>query len=430
MPTLDFAFDWVDAEGVQGPELAGTWAALTIRAGESVVTRIDDARARTVLDFVYVPLYPLAEWFASNWWFLTHEIENPVKEGNPAFRRRHALGTSREGYAFPDLEVVPSGSRTRVRWTSGFAPWTRVTFLGGGEAWVDSGEFRQVCAGLVDSVLRRLDALGVDDTFLRDEWTTVQTADDEETAFCRTAASLGWDPYALNDDRRETVLRLADTLGGLLDEAAPALGGGDPLADGTAIADAVAHAKSNVLALERLSQLRGPVCGENAAASSPWETGYGWAQGLRQRLDLDGDPLPTLETLADALSEDRQALDRAMSGGGFHGAALIDGVVTRSDDGRHGFAFRKNRPFTFCRALAEVLAQPGSDALLTRAHSERQQRNRAFAAEFLAPSSGLRQRVSRPVLDGDDIDELAVEFGVSSLVIQHQIENHGIARVV
>ena len=52
MPTLDFAFTWVDAEGVQGPELAGSWASLTIRAGGSIVTRVEDARARTVRDFI------------------------------------------------------------------------------------------------------------------------------------------------------------------------------------------------------------------------------------------------------------------------------------------------------------------------------------------------------------------------------------------
>ena len=55
--------------------------------------------------------------------------------------------------------------------------------------------------------------------------------------------------------------------------------------------------------------------------------------------------------------------------------------------------------------------------------------NRAFAAEFLAPSSALRSRLARPVVDGDDMDELAAEFGVSSLVIEHQVRNHRIARV-
>ena len=46
-----------------------------------------------------------------------------------------------------------------------------------------------------------------------------------------------------------------------------------------------------------------------------------------------------------------------------------------------------------------------------------------------SPSSGLRQRVSRPVVDHDDIDELAAAFGVSSWVIAHQIRNHHVAAV-
>ena len=60
------------------------------------------------------------------------------------------------------------------------------------------------------------------------------------------------------------------------------------------------------------------------------------------------------------------------------------------------------------------MVAPGTATLLTRAYSERQQRNRAFAAEFLAPSAGLRQRITRRIVDGDEIDELAAAFGVSS----------------
>ena len=107
-------------------------------------------------------------------------------------------------------------------------------------------------------------------------------------------------------------------------------------------------------------------------------------------------------------------------------------MITRDDDRHPAFAFREfsrgeTQRFHFCRALAEALASPGTETLLTRAYSERQQRNRAFAAEFLAPSSGLRQRVSRPVVDGDDLDELAAAFGVSSWIVAHQIRNHRVA---
>ena len=71
-----------------------------------------------------------------------------------------------------------------------------------------------------------------------------------------------------------------------------------------------------------------------------------------------------------------------------------------------------------------------ADMLLTKASSERQQRNRAFAAEFLAPSRGVMKKVSGPVVDAEDIDKLAVEFGVSSQVIRHQVVNHRIAKVL
>ena len=61
MSRISFKTDWVDADGIRGPELAATWAALEIRVDDSIVTRVLDARARTVRDFVYVPLYPFAE---------------------------------------------------------------------------------------------------------------------------------------------------------------------------------------------------------------------------------------------------------------------------------------------------------------------------------------------------------------------------------
>jgi hypothetical protein len=120
----------------------------------------------------------------------------------------------------------------------------------------------------------------------------------------------------------------------------------------------------------------------------------------------------------------------------FEATALVDGVITRNDDLFPAFAFRgfssdENTRFHFCRALAEVFASPGTDTLITKAHSERQQRNRAFAAEFLAPSTGLQQRLNgRRVVDGDDIDELATVFGVSSRVVEHQLRNHQLARII
>ena len=435
MQKLRFEIDWVDAERINGPELSATWASLRICAGDSVITRVLDERAKTVRDFVYVPLYPLAEWLATNWWFLTQEINNPEKEDDPDFHRRHALSSSREGYAFPNLEVFSSGGWTHLAWRRGLSPWTRVEFLDQGEIRIDSSEFRDTCVGVVNQVIRRLVSFDIEETFLQQEWAAIQAADKDESEFCATAAGLGLDPYALDDAKRALVLELAEKLSGaVLEEAVAALDPRTLRAGCSTITDAIAGAKSNGLLLERLRLIHQEVRpDEGAAGLHPWKAGYDLARRLRRNLDLDGTPLPTMSQLAEVIGEAPELLDRVTEPVDLHGAALVDGVVTRNDDQNPAFGFRQlgehSRRFHFCRALAEVLASPGTDTLLTKANSERQQRNRAFAAEFLAPSSGLQERISGQTVDGDQIDELADEFGVSARVIEHQVQNHQIARV-
>ena len=456
MPNLSFEIDWTDADGTAGRELESTWASLRIRAGEAVVTRVFDGRAETVRDAVSVPLYPLAEWLAVNWWFLMYECETPARP-DPTFRARHALGLNREGYAFPNLEVVSSGAAVRVVWTRDRPRWTNVEFLDAGEMWLEGDEFRRCGAGLIDRVIRRLAARGVEGTLLQEEWAAVRTADEDEAEFCATAARLGWDPYALDDADHAAVQRLAERLGGtVLEEAAAAL---DPRSldeGGAALAAALTGAKTNGLPLERLRFDRsGDRRAVHPTGPLPWEAGYRLARRLRGDLDIGNAPLNTMARLAEALGEAPAALDRVTRPVDFPGTDLVDGVVTRNDAGNPAFAFRRHRGaprqspvcraratkpalanvggatrrFLFCRGLAEALASPGADALVTRVHSGRQRRNRAFAAEFLAPSAALREALSGPVVDGDDVDELAATFGVSPRVIEHQIVNHRIAEV-
>jgi Zn-dependent peptidase ImmA (M78 family) len=62
--------------------------------------------------------------------------------------------------------------------------------------------------------------------------------------------------------------------------------------------------------------------------------------------------------------------------------------------------------------------------LITKSQTERQQCNRAFAAEFLSPSHLLSKRISGSVIDREEVENLATEFSVSSFVIEHQLKNH------
>ena len=428
---ITFETDWVPAEGIKAPELAATWASLLIRVDDSVVTGVVDRRAQTVRDRVYLPLYPLAESLVTNWWFLLHEVGNPVKNDDDAFRRRHALVSARDGYAFPKLQIASSGARTVLAWSPESLRWAKLDYQGGDQVSVDTNAFRESCAELVDRVVRRLVSCGIDGTFLQEEWAAVQAADEHESRFCRTAAGLGWDPYALDDAQREAVARLEDVLDeSILQEAIAVLDAEYLEAETTAIAAAVQPGNGTPLPLEHV---RAVGTQPTVRGDSPWLAGYALARDLRRQLGLDGAPLPTMETLGDALRENPDSLVEATRPRDLGAADLLNGVVTCNEGDLPTFALRRgresNRRFHFCRGLAEILTSPGSPALLTRAQSDRQQRSRAFAAEFLAPAAALQAKAPRPILDEEDVDELAAEFGVSPWLIAHQIENHQIAGI-
>ncbi len=435
MPHLEFDFDWEDAGGIEGPELAATWAALSVRVRDSVLTRVVDHADGRVRNRIYAPLYPLAEWLATNWWFLLNECEDPARESDPFFRERHWIGPSREGYRFPNLQVASSGAFTRIAWKHDRLCWTALEFLDReGEEWIGKDEFHQTCAGLIDKVVRRLSASGIKGTLLQEDWAAIRNADDEERMFCETAAGLGWDPYAIGDAQRASVVRIGEVLNGaVFEEAIPILNAETLEADLDAIVRVLEVGKTAVLPLERLASIRGAACRAAEGHGRPWKIGYSLARGVREQLNLDGSPLASWRELSQALGETRMENGVTQSEVFNDTIRRVDGVVTTDKNGQPALAFRPGNDstlrFLFCRGLAELLLSPFSDAILTRARSNRQQQGRAFAAEFLAPADGLRARIQRNVLDEEDIGRLAEDFGVSPLMIAHQVKNQRIAHV-
>ena len=288
---------------------------------------------------------------------------------------------------------------------------------------------------MVQRVVKRLASLGVDGTILQDEWASIQAADQDEVTFCETAAGLGWDPYAIGDAERAVINGLEESLTrDWFKEALAVLDVERLDAQVAAIAAALKPRKGASLALDRLRSIARPANpGAGWRTEKPWAAGYALAHHVRQELALDGIPLPTVPDLARALGEEPQALRGATRARNFGAADLVNGAVTQDSRGLPTFALRNGsgraRRFHFCRGLAEVLAAPNSDALLTQARSDRQRWSRAFAAEFLAPAAALQTKVSGSTLDYDGVDELATEFGVSPGLIAHQVQNHGIAEI-
>lgn len=434
MSDLDFKFDWVDPQGAKGLELRSTWASLTILVGGKPITRLIDERNRSLRDAVHGPLYPMAEWVAMNWWNLLYEVEvSSLLNRSQSYRKRHLLSMSGEGFALPDLWIVPSGQVTDLRWSYRAFPRAGVSFVETGSVSVASDSVRQALFDLVTSVVSRLESEGVGNTPLQEEWKAILTVDPEETAFCKTAAAFGCDPFAMDDTTRNSLISVSSEIPVELFEefidATDFSHVADAVRDLKAVADIISHSPASLPSLTDLRR-RVPVA---PSCATPWDHGYALARELRNLLGLNGHLLASHRELAMAISASEQS---------FQDALLVppnptwgfDALVGTASDGHPAFATTKNRKdsqrFVFCRAMFECLTgtENRRNALVSCAYSDRQRANRAFAAEFLVPEKLLRQRIKHDAIDEEQVDDLAEEFGVSAMVIRHQVENHHIAR--
>ena len=429
--TLDF--EWIDPAGARGAELRATWARLEIVLDKVAITSLIDFESRGIRNSVYLPLYPLAEWLATHWWFLFYEVETPWRSTSDQFDRRHNLRYGGEGFAVPWLTIQPLGEQIKLEWRRSRLGAQKVEFTESGSVHVPARDLRQTLGGFISAVLKRLEEMGVGETLLLEEWRSIQAMDPEERSFCTAVASLGLDPYTLDELQQQRVLDVSASLPESLLEDFFAIADFSALPlQAAQVLDALESSRHNEANLTSLKSLKEELVSARLAQASPWRQGYQFAHDLRHRLNLNGDRMSSLPLLAKALGILPRQLDAAI----LKVAALpssLDALGATNSRQSPGFAVSERREeavrFAFCRALFEYLTVPADQPLIvTRARSDRQKRNRAFAAEFLVPADLLREALPGPVVGEEDIDDLAAGFGVSHSVIRHQIENHGLAR--
>lgn len=430
MSKLILDFEWIDPADAKGPELRATWARLQIALDGNPITRLIDDASRSVRSSVFLPLYPLAEWLAIHWWLLFSEIETPGRSASDQYEKRHDLRYGAEGFALPSLTIQPLGHQIRLVWRPVRLGAQNLEFTASGSAYVRAAELRQTLSDFINAVLKRLDEQGVQNTLLEKEWNSIQIVDSQEQEFCSAVASLGLDPYALSEQEQQEIIEVSESLPpSLWPDFFAAADFATLPEQARQVLGALAQSRKNRANLQSLKSLRQDM--KIPPTGSPWEQGYAFANDLRKRLNLNGAKLNSLSGLGKALDIPVQELKSGI----VYIASFpesFNALISTNPRESPVFAVPKRREdatrFAFCRALFEYLATPESEPLLvTRARSERQKRNRAFAAEFLAPAELLRESLTRHTVGDEEIDDLAATFGVSSSVIRHQIENHELA---
>jgi hypothetical protein len=437
MSEVRFDFEWADPLGAKGPELRATWARLAIWADDRCVSRVLDQNAKTIRDGVYVPLYPLAEWLATHWWNLLVEVPSPERLADPSYNERHSLRAARDGFALPPASFAGVGDHIRLRWHREKLPNYRVEFIEDGSAYIPIAKFKESATSFIGAVISRLEANGINTTLLQDEWGALQALSDEEQEFCQTAAALGLDPFGIDPSTETTIVEAAESVPGRLLSDFVRVASADNLpAEANDVRLAYNAAQENDSALGSLLVLRSDLLGHDSALGvAPWTRGYIAARRLRELLSLGNAVLPSFEHIAHALAISEGALAAALvSVPGATG--IYDALVATNRRQSPAFAIspRHNKAahrFHFCRGLYEFLrAYDDGPWLVTKSLADDQKQSRAFAAEFLAPAAALRDHVSASTVSADDVDDIAEQFGVSTYVIHHQLENHKIASVL
>lgn len=178
---------------------------------------------------------------------------------------------------------------------------------------------------------------------------------------------------------------------------------------------------ARIAGFDRLRRFQPPA---EEAGHRPWKRAYAAARHARAVWQFDDGPLET-PALGERLGLSRDDIEDAKIGQiPFPVAADGDRPDTltvafnRSD--------RVSRRFDLARLVADHVFVSRKDRWhpATQVVTDRQQFQRAFAAELLCPASALEARVGEQPIYDDDVREIAEDFMVSPYVVDHQLENH------
>ena len=414
---IRFGYKWVNAAKSHDRLSQETMAEFRIEMGSHVVTSVIDHRSHTYRKHVVVPLFSVAEWLVSNWHHLFYEWEDAAGQDS-SVTERHDLAHASDGFILPSLTIYPVGAEVGLVWNDRNPDHTSLQFIDSGSTRMSAETLCAELTRLIKAVLER--AAGVPESArLRDTWAAIQGLNQEELEFTRAAALLGIDPFDVDEELSEALVRFWNDNDQHLREDALALADEDTLPQvqqwmnrGLRTLEAFDKPLEWNSVRDELTVERGP---------RAWLEGYRLARSARDALEAGDDPysFETKGPLA-LLHEQLDTPSRRIE-------ALVASDAPACITSPRGEAGTR---FLLARALGDYLARDGARAaILSSLATDRQSRSRAFAAEFLAPASGLRKRIRNEVLEPEDVDELGMEFGVSSQVIEHQVKNHELGSI-
>lgn len=423
---LSIGWQWLSSIH-EPPEIRETGAKLRIALGPEVLTRNVDDWSKTVSDDVRVSAYPLALWFASNWWRLRWEPLPQQGLMTVSWRMSHEFAAAGYGYIWPRVLIASDGEAVQI-WSAptGEHASLPVKYLTGAHGVVPAEEFEHEIDHFLNGVAARLKAVGIEGTALQGLLAELaeERADVQLTAYRTLEAIAGFDAGEGPKNTLATLEELISRAGmNATQELATLCSSGN---SGQTLADVVGVAAEDGVAARPIDAATDLAFDNDEARFTPaWVRGKEFALELRRRLGMNGAPIPD-----DELHEILGVSSREISEAGGQRRAPL-GLAVRRNEGTLTLHSRKRHPVSIRFELARFLydnataAQADRWLPVTDGKTSRQKAQRAFAAEFLCPIEVLRAYLSDDFSD-DAIEDAANHFRVGTPAVQSQLVNNGV----
>lgn len=399
-------------------------AKISLRVGERVISRIADTEKQTNRDYFRASSTGLALWLADNWWRLRWETIKDFRVPSVDWRLRHELNSASGGALWPPVMIFSVGDRIA------FAPSVGNNISGGPQSYFDfkigmvaAHEYEPELDRFFEAVLRNC-AMTTDGKALEIllKQIAIERQDPEVAAWRRLEACLGFDPDAAPDEVVNALVKLDDVAGeDGVEEAAHAQPGTSSAQFLSLVIEATRESEVEV----DLSLANGITRDWNLPSyASPWQMAEAAAKELRSIIGVPRGLLrhKAIEDIFRARWDDLKSATAT--------ARKLPYGARIGDEANSRVALQTYKPydrrFELARIFGDAAWQKGDCfGIISRAKTDRQKFQRAFAHGLLCPFDDLQR-----VLDVNDptpeaMQAAARKFGVHPSVVRNQLVYKG-----
>jgi hypothetical protein len=410
-------------------------ADIGIFVGALCLTELEDRIAKTVRPTWRASTYRLALWLEENWWRLCYEPEASTLD----WRLSHHLPAIGAGYIWPALRLAGDGESITLRMRpSSLTPTEDIRYLVRKDLQIPLDAFVSGIDRFINAVIARLRATGHPETALEKLWNEIlQERHDPDTAYWRKLEALaGLDAGVEEGAFLEPLLTQKAAIGpsGLEELTAECKGATQETLN--VLTEVRVHGAIS-LTMAGLEPLRQQLQKDQdqrlvwntlrEGAELPWQRAYAVAARAREYWGFAPGAISN-RRLAEVVGVKDETLfsatcsNKLRISAGFRGDSACQFAVALAPRMPTG------RRFALARLLGDYLATPDAEHLLpaTDGKTARQKFQRAFAQQLLCPVEDLKALLDTEEPSDEHIEEAAIAFAVSPLLIRSTLVNQGL----